>query len=372
MIYLDNAATTFPKPPRVVEALTTCVTQYGGNPGRGAHPLSLLCAEKVYDCRVALAAFFGAECPERILFTHNTTHALNLAIKGLFGKGDHVLISELEHNAVRRPLCALHQAQGVSFERFPVVGRSVSQILSGIRSRLRPNTKGVICTHASNVCSLALPLAEIGAFCRTRSLFFVVDAAQSAGHLAIDMQQMQISALAAPAHKALYGIQGVGVLALRDGIELPTLIEGGSGVDSLAAEMPTLPPERYESGTLPTPGIVALAAGLDFVRDYGLPCIAAQEIALFRAARERLEGLPQITVYQREQEGAVLLFNHNTYSPEEIAHRLARENICVRAGYHCAPLAHEALGTLSRGAVRLSFGLFNTVSDLDALWKALR
>ena len=371
MIYLDNAATTFPKPAAVVEALTSCVTQYGGNPGRGAHPLSVLCAEKVYDCRIALAAFFGAECPERILFTHNTTYALNLAIKGLFGKGDHVLISELEHNAVRRPLCALHKTQGVSFERFPVVGCTPSQILAGIQARLRPNTKGVICTQASNVCSITLPLAEIGAFCRTRSLFFVVDAAQSAGHLPIHMQQMQISALAAPAHKALYGIQGVGVLALRDGIELPTLMEGGSGVDSLASEMPPFPPERYEAGTLPTPGIVALAAGLDFIRAHGLPAIAAQENALFRAARERLESL-HFTVYQREQEGAVLLFNHAQHAPEEIAHRLARENICVRAGYHCAPFAHEALGTLSRGAVRLSFGLFNTVSDLDALWKALK
>ncbi len=372
MIYLDNAATTFPKPARVTEAVTDCLTRYCGNPGRGAHPLSLACAEKIYDCRVALSDFLGIQAPERVLFTQNTTHALNLALKGLFRQGDHVLISELEHNAVRRPLCALRRERGISFECFPVVGLSPAQIMDGISRRIRPNTAGVVCTHASNICSISLPLTEIGAFCHARKLLFVVDAAQSAGHLAIDIQQMRISALAAPAHKALYGIQGAGILLLGESVEPIPLFEGGSGIDSLSEEMPALAPERYEAGTLATPAIVGLLAGIAFVKECGLSNLCAWEKTLFRAARERLESIPALTVYEREAEGAVLLFNHAEYTPEEIARRLARENICVRAGYHCAPLAHEAIGTLARGAVRLGFGAFNTLADLDALWNALK
>ena len=372
MIYFDNAATTFPKPPTVTEAVSDCLRRYCGNPGRGTHPLALLCAEKIYDCRIALSDLFGVGAPERVIFTHNTTHALNLGVKGLFRAGDHVLISELEHNAVRRPLCALRRARGVVFETFPVVGLTTAQILAEISRRLRPQTRGVICTHASNICSISLPLAEIGALCRSKNLLFVVDAAQSAGHLPIHMQSMHVSALAAPAHKGLYGIQGTAILALGEGVEPTPLWEGGSGSDSLSEEMPTLPPERYEAGTLATPAIVGLLAGVQFVKERGFDAIAAHDRALFQAARERLESIPSLEIYQKEQEGAVLLFNHATLPPQEIAHVLSREGICVRAGLHCAPLAHEALGTLPRGAVRLGFGVFNTATELDALWRALR
>ncbi len=372
MIYLDNAATGFPKPREVVDAVVKCLTRYCGNPGRGAHPLSLACAEKIYDCRVALSDLLGVGAPDRVLFTHNTTHALNLAIKGLFGAGDHILISELEHNAVRRPPARLARECGVSFERFPVVGLTPTQILEGISHRLRPQTAGIVCVHCSNICSISLPLAEIGALCHARGLLFVVDAAQSAGHLPIDMVQMHVSALAAPAHKGLYGIQGAGVLALAEGVAPTPLLEGGSGSDSLTEEMPTLPPERYEAGTLATPAIVGLLAGVQFVQERGLASIAAHERALFQAACERLESTPAFTVYQRDKEGALLLFNHATLSPQEVAHVLAREGICVRAGLHCAPFAHEALGTAPRGAVRLGFGAFNTLAELDTLWRVLR
>lgn len=372
MIYLDNAATGFPKPREVVETVSDCLTRYCGNPGRGAHPLSLACAEKIFDCRVALSDLLGVGAPERVLFTYNTTHALNLAIKGLFRAGDHVLISELEHNAVRRPLCRLAHEHRISFERFPVVGLTPAQILDGITRRLRPHTAGIVCTHASNICSISLPIAEIGAFCHAKKLLFVVDAAQSAGHLPIHVTKMHIDALAAPAHKGLYGIQGAGLLALGEGVAPTPLFEGGSGSDSLAEEMPALPPERYEAGTLATPAIVGLLAGVQFVRERGLAAIAAHERALFQAARERLESIPTLTVEQRERPGAVLLFRHAALTPQEVAHALAREGICVRAGLHCAPLAHEALGTAPHGAVRLGFGAFNTAADLDALWRALR
>ncbi len=372
LVYLDNAATSFPKPREVTEEVLRCLRDYCGNPGRGAHPLALAAAEEIYACREALAHFWGLDAPERICFTYNTTYALNLALRGILRPGEHVLLSELEHNAVRRPLFALRESKNVSFTPFPVVGLSTEEILAGIRTRIRPNTAAVVCTHSSNICSLTLPIAEIGALCRAAGLHFIVDAAQSAGHLPIDMRAMQISLLAAPAHKALYGIQGLGVLALGEGVMLDTLIQGGSGSDSLMGEMPTEPPERYEAGTLATPAIAALRRGISFLQQTGLARIHAHEQELFTLARERLEALDDITVYQPTCTGGVLLFNRKDLPSTALAQALGERGICVRAGYHCAPMAHRALGTPEGGAVRLSFGVFNTPSDLDALWAALR
>ena len=371
MIYFDNAATTFPKPASVTEAVSDCLRRYCGNPGRGTHPLSLACAERIYDCRVALSELLGVGAPERVIFTQNTTHALNLAIKGLFRQGDHVLISELEHNAVRRPLCTLRRERGITFEKFPVVGLTPAQILGEITRRLRPQTAGIVCTHASNICSISLPLAEIGRLCQEKKLLFVVDAAQSAGHLAIDMQKTQISALAAPAHKGLYGIQGAGILALAEGIAPTPLLEGGSGSDSLSEEMPALPPERYEAGTLPTPAIAGLCEGIKLIKSIGTEAINDYECDLYRYALERLLNISGVTVYTPEYVGAVLLFNKDGKSPEELASLLNANGICVRAGYHCAPLAHNTLGTADTGAVRMSFSIFNKKSDIDALLKVV-
>lgn len=372
MIYLDNAATTFPKPRRVREETMRAITEYGGNPGRGAHALSLAAAEKIFACRELLAEFLGLDAPERIIFTLNTTHALNLALSGLLRRGDHVLYSELEHNAVRRPICHMIKHRGISADTFPVLGLSEHELLAAIEQRIQPQTKALVCTHASNICSVALPLTLIGRLCRKRGLIFIVDGAQSAGHLPIHVREMQIDALAVPGHKGLYGIQGCGALLLGERFIPAPLMQGGSGLNSLDEEMPELPPERFEAGTLPTPAIAGLLGGVEFVKKYGLRDIAAHEHTLFLAARERLEALPCITVYQRERSGSVLLFHHAEIPPQEIARRLAREGICVRAGYHCAPLAHRAIGSIAQGAVRLSFSVFNTVAELDALWKALK
>ena len=372
MIYLDNAATSFPKPHRVIREVRRCLTTYCGNPGRGAHALALASAERIYACREALADFLGLGAPERILFTYNTTHALNLVLKGFLKRGDHVLISELEHNAVRRPLCRLREEGVITFDTFPVVGKSHEELLAGVAERVRPSTVAIVCTHASNICSLTLPIEKLGAYCHSHGLRFIVDAAQSAGHMPIDMQRMHIDALAAPGHKALYGIQGAGILALCEGFELCPLMEGGSGVDSLSEQMPQLPPERYEAGTLATPAIAALLAGVEFVKKRGLDAIAEHEAMLYRAARERLESLPGLRVHLPEQEGAVLLFSHERLCATELGQRLSKAGICVRAGYHCAPLAHRALGTPDGGAVRVGFGVFNALSDVDALWRALK
>lgn len=372
MIYLDHAATSYPKPPGVYAEVMRALLQYGGSPGRGTHPLALAAAEQVFACREALASFLGVGAPERILFTHNATDALNLAIKGFLQPGAHVLISELEHNAVRRPLCRLQAERGVRFDSFPVLGKSTAQLLAGIAARLTPETVAVICTHASNVCSVTLPAREIGAFCHAHGLRFILDAAQSAGHLDINLQDMQIDALAAPAHKGLCGIQGAGILALGEGF-LPTpLLEGGSGTDSLSKEMPPLPPERYEAGTLATPAIAAMLRGVEFLRERGLESIHAHECALFLALRERLLEIPSLQIYAPEYPGAVLLFNSARYPCSELAHLLGTRGICVRAGYHCAPMAHAALGTPEGGAVRVSFGHANTLAELDTLYFTLR
>lgn len=372
MIYLDNAATSFPKPRLVTGEVMRCLTEYCGNPGRGSHPLALASAEAIYKCRAALADFLGVESPERIVFTQNTTHALNLALHGFLRRGAHVLISELEHNAVLRPLCALRDEGRISFDVFPVVNCSVEEILAGIAARCRPHTAAIVCTHASNICSLTLPLAEIGALCKQRGIAFIVDAAQSAGHLPINMQKMQISALALPGHKGLFGIQGAGVLALGEGF-LPTpLMQGGSGVDSVSERMPEAPPERYEAGTLATPAIVGLCKGVEFVQHLGLADISSHIHTLFAAACERLSALANVQLYAADHPGAVLLFSVKGKSSAEVSHLLSQAGICARAGLHCAPLAHQALGTPPDGAVRLSFSVFNRTEDTDAVWKALK
>jgi cysteine desulfurase family protein len=372
LIYLDNAATTFPKPRHVTGEVMRCLTEYCGNPGRGSHRLALAAAEQIFSCREALSSFLGVGAPERILFTQNTTYALNLAIKGLLRQGDHVLISELEHNAVRRPICALAAKGKITFDVFPVFGLTQDELLSHLAQKLTPNTRAVVCTHASNICSIVLPIAEIGALCRRRGIQLIVDAAQSAGFLPIDMNAMQIDALAAPGHKSLYGIQGCGFLAIGENFTLEPLIEGGSGVDSLPAEMPEAPPERYEAGTLPTPSIVGLLEGVRSLTNGGVAACAARERELFLAARERLSSLLDISIYAPEHVGSVLLFNKNGIPAAELGRHLSSNGICVRAGLHCAPMAHKALGTPDGGAVRVSFGRYNTLSDVDALWQALR
>ncbi|MBQ8342065.1 MAG: aminotransferase class V-fold PLP-dependent enzyme [Clostridia bacterium] len=372
MIYLDNAATTFPKPREVTEEVRRCITRYCGNPGRGSHRLAMAAAERIYECRELLSDFLGVGAPERIVFTLNTTHGLNLAIKGALKRGDHVLISELEHNAVRRPLFAMQQNAGVTVDVFPVLGLSKTALLEGIRARCTPSTRAVICTHASNICSVTLPIAAIGALCRERGWLFVVDGAQSAGHLPLDMTAMHIDGLALPAHKGLYGIQGAGVLALSEALLPAPLLEGGSGVDSRLPTMPELPPERYEAGTLATPAIVALAEGVRSLQGGEAERIAQLEKSLFAAAKDRLLSLPDIEIYEGDTPGGVLLFNRKDTPSTELGQTLSEAGICVRAGLHCAPMAHRALGTPENGAVRLSFGRYNTVAQLDALWKALR
>lgn len=369
MIYLDNAATTFPKPPCVSAEVSRCIREYCGNPGRGAHELSLKAAEKIFECRERISAFFGVGAPERVIFTLNTTHALNIAIKGLLHRGDHVIISDMEHNAVYRPVRRLADEGIVSFDVFKT--HPTSDIVNAIREKLRPNTKMVICTHCPNLTSEVMPIRDIGHFCKAHGLLFVVDAAQSAGHVPIDLVADKIDALCLPGHKGLYGIQGCGALCLADRVLPDTLTEGGSGVSSLEGTMPELPPERYEAGTPPTPAIAALNEGIKFVSRLGTEYVTYTEKTLFAACRERLSTVPGLHVYRPECEGAVLLFNIDGLPSEHIAARLSRAGICVRGGYHCSALGHRTLGTERGGAVRISFGVFNKTNDADRIFSVL-
>ena len=374
-VYLDNAATTFPKPPSVLAEVNSCIRRYCGNPGRGSHPLAMASAERIFECRSATAAFLGLDAPENVVFTLNTTYALNLLIKGILRRGDHVLISDMEHNSVFRPIWKLSREGLIEYDVFPSMcgqmGASPTRICAGIAKRIRPNTRLILCTHASNICSYSLPIAEIGSFCHRHNILFAVDAAQSAGHLPIDMKAMHVDALAAPGHKGLYGIQGAGLLALSPELSLNTLIEGGNGLLSLEGGMPDASPERYESGTLPTPAIAGLLRGIETVSRIGIDKISDHEKNLFDYAKERLSPMRGITVHAPSYRGAVLLFSVDSLPSERIAGELGKRGICVRGGYHCSALGHATLKTPPDGAVRISFSIFNTGADIDRFADAL-
>jgi cysteine desulfurase family protein len=380
LVYLDHAATSYPKPPSVADAMNHCVKHNGGNPGRGSHQLAMAAAGEIYACREAAASLFGAE-PDRVIFTLNTTHALNLAIKGLVGRGKgggggfHVLCSDMEHNAVYRPLYRL-AAEGIidldTFDTFPQAPvRTEDRILRSLSAQIRPDTRLVVCAHASNICSAVLPVKRIGELCRRRGISLVVDAAQSAGAYELDVDRMGITALCLPGHKGLLGPQGTGMLILGRGVALDTLMEGGNGLQSLSGEMGEDSPERYEAGTLQTPAIAGLRAGLDFVRSVGVETIREHELSLGRQLRDGLLTMPRVKVYAPHRAGAVTLFSVEGYTSEEVGRHLDTEGICVRAGFHCSALGHRTLKTPEDGAIRASLGWFSRERDVEAVLRTV-
>lgn len=378
IIYFDNAATTFPKPRSVVTEVEQCIKHACGNPGRSSHALAMAAAEKIFACREQLAAFFGQSNPENVIFTLNATYALNMAIKGLIAPGDHVLISDMEHNAVLRPLEAL-KSQGVTWQTFPTVleGRALSddEICAEIHARMlaeRPSL--LICCHQSNLCSRALPVDRIGRLCRQNGILFLLDASQSAGHLPLSLSASGADVICAPGHKGLFGVQGCGFLLLSKRVFPRTLIEGGNGVDSLSPDMGELLPERLEAGTLPTPAIAGLCKGLQFLSALTPWEVHTHEIALFNALYDRLQSDSTLgaTVYLPEYPGSVLLFSLRGMASEAVGQALAQKGICVRSGFHCSALGHRTLGTPPDGAVRVSFSLFNRKRELDRLIAVLR
>ncbi|MFA6948420.1 MAG: aminotransferase class V-fold PLP-dependent enzyme [Eubacteriales bacterium] len=379
MIYFDNAATTFPKPRGVRDEVARCLREYCGNPGRGAHRLSLAAAEKVYDTRRAAAALLGSDAPENVVFTLNTTYALNIALKSLIPPRCHVVISSLEHNSVYRAVRAMGES-GVEYTVLDIpdislpYGKFCDVFMDRLRTAVRPDTKAVAMTHVSNLVPIRLPAERVGAFCAERGLRFILDAAQSAGIYDIDITSMNIDAVCAPGHKALYGPQGVGMAVFnpkyRDVHALPTIIEGGSGVNSAEPVMPAFLPERFEAGTLPTPAIAGLCEGIRFVSGVGTANIRAQLEYLGEYMTRGLTKLGAV-VYAPQYYGESVLFNVPDMTCTEASRRLDDAGICTRPGLHCAPLGHKTLAT-GDGAVRASFSYFNTTREIDAMLREMR
>ncbi len=368
MIYLDNAATTYPKPPAVREALLRSLSEYGGNPGRGGHRLSIAAADAVYDCRRAVADFFGIDEPERVIFTAGATAALNLAIKTAVRPGMHVLLSDREHNAVARPIYRLADEGLIEYDIYPTTG----DVIADIEAHIRPNTGLLVACHLSNVTGFVLPIEAIGEMCRAKGIRFVIDAAGSAGHLPIDLGSTAFDAFCAPGHKGLLGISGVGFVILKNDEGLSDYTDGGSGHSSLSRRMPSTLPERYEAGTLPTPAIVALRAGIETLCHRDPLRIAAEEAAMKARLTEGLLAHRGLTVYEPRNPYGPLLFTHESLRPEAIAEALDRHGVCVRAGYHCAPLAHRTVGTPTGGGVRLSPAITNRPAEIEEFLRILK
>ena len=366
MIYFDNAATTFPKPPEVVRAMVNCLKNLGGNPGRGAHPLALAAAEAVYDARSEISSFFGGTKPENVVFTQNATQALNTAIFGAVKPGDHILISNLEHNSVYRPVSELYRRGIASYTVFDALGTS-EQTLLNIEKAFRRNTRIVITTHASNICPKVLPVKEISALCRARGLYHIIDASQSAGIYELDIND-GASIICAPGHKGLYGPQGSGFCLFADDFDFSRFspsVFGGNGLNSEKSEMGHTPPESFEAGTLAVPNITGLCEGVRFVKRLGLSRIQKYEESICERILSRLRKDDRIKIYTpAESTGATILLNVSGKSSAQIASSLSEKGICTRAGMHCSPLAHDSLGT-GGDALRLSFSVFNTEKEAD-------
>ncbi|MCR8996146.1 aminotransferase class V-fold PLP-dependent enzyme [Brevibacillus laterosporus] len=373
--YLDNAASSWPKPPQVKEAMIEVIDDYAANPGRGGHALAMKASKALFRTRVQLARLFGIENPNNLFFYQNATQALNQAIKGFLQQGDHVVTSSIEHNSVRRPLEYLRTKLGIEIT---YVRPREDQFFyaEDFAQAFRKETKLLVVSHASNLTGMILPIKELGELCEHHRLTFLVDASQTAGVLPIDVADMKIDMLAFPGHKGLYGPQGTGCLFVKDEINLEPLLHGGTGSQSEAIEQPTTRPDRYESGTANTVGIAGLGAGVSFVLETGIEKIHQQEWALAKMTLEELMKIDGVEVYGPDlsiERVGLVAFNIKGADASEIAFILDQQyQIAVRAGYHCTPLGHETVGTEKRGAVRASFGVFNDENDVRRLISAIR
>ena len=367
MIYLDNAATTLQKPQCVIDAVLQAMTTLG-NAARGAHEGALSASRVVYDTRCKVAKLFGCQKAENVIFTSNSTEALNIALNGIFETGDHVITTDLEHNSVLRPLYRLEK-QGVIELSFVPADRQGRVDYADFEKLIRPNTRAIVCTHASNLTGNRIDLERVGAIARKRGAMFVVDGSQTAGALPVNMESMGIDILCFTGHKGLMAPQGTGGLCIREGVQIRPFKVGGSGVHSYDQEQPTAYPTRLEAGTLNTHGIAGLSAALDFIAQTGLETIHEKKSALMRRFYEGVSAIEGVTVYGDfgGQRAAVVALNIRDYDSGAVSDALyAQFGIATRAGAHCAPRMHQALGTTDRGAVRFSFSWFNTLQDVDA------
>ena len=373
MIYLDNAATTIHKPKGVAQAMVQALSSLG-NSGRGAHEATLDASRIIYGTREKLARLFGIKDPMRIAFTCNATESLNIAINGLFEKGDHVITTMCEHNSVLRPLYRLEE-NGVELSILPADSKGVP-MYGELERLIQQNTRAIVITHASNLSGNVTDLGRVSAITQKYKLLLVVDASQSAGCIPIDVEKMGIDVLCFTGHKGLMGPQGTGGIYVREGLEIRPLKVGGSGVHSYDREHPKEMPTALEAGTLNGTGIAGLFSSLDFILDTGVETIHKKEMKLAKRFFDGIKDLPEVIVYgdwQNSERTAIVSVNLGTEESGQISDWLWEDyGIAVRAGAHCAPLMHKALGTEKQGAVRFSFSYFNTEEEVDTAIQALK
>lgn len=371
MIYFDNAATTYPKPPAVIAAMSRALVRYGANPGRAGHAMSLETADAVYAAREKCAEFFGAE-PENTVFMPNCTFALNTAIKGVLTENSHVVTSDIEHNAVLRPLYALSGSMGVSYS-FAETSDDDEETAANFERLINRRTKAVICTLAGNVTGRILPVARIGEICRKKGICFIVDAAQGAGVLPIKLGG-GVNIICAAGHKGLYGPMGTGLLVTDGSFRLRTLVEGGTGSLSKELAQPGFLPDRFESGTINTAGAISLGAGVDFVTARSTASILHHERELCERFFAGMKKQPSVTLYSDafdERFAPVIPFNIGDLPAETASSMLSDAGFALRGGFHCAYPAHRKIGTSERGAVRFSPSVYNTMPEVNALIRAV-
>jgi cysteine desulfurase/selenocysteine lyase len=374
LIYLDNAATTFPKPQSVLAEMTETYCRVGVSPGRGGYDMATEAEALVQNTREKVAMFFGAADPERVVFAANATDALNLAIQGILNEGDHVVATRLEHNSVLRPLYHLREKGLIEYDLAPFDGRGFVDP-ADIAGAIRPRTRLVIVCHASNVLGTVQPVSEIGRICAERGVPLLIDAAQSAGVIPIDMGGWQVGGVAFTGHKSLLGPCGIGGLVLDPGVEIASTRFGGTGTDSKSLVHTQTFPHRLEAGTLNLLGIIGLSAAMDFILREGIEVIHGREMGLLKRLYDGLTRLERVEIYgpgERSNHVGLMSVNVEGIAPEDLGVILDGDfNIAVRAGLHCAPLLHEAIGTYPQGAVRFSLGPFNTVEDIDKAIEAM-
>ena len=373
MIYLDNAATTFPKPNEVYESIMDCLKNHGANPGRAGHKKALSAGRIIYDCREQVCNLFNIDNPMNVIFTYNATDSLNLAIKGLLKPNDHVITTSMEHNSVIRPIKTLEK---IGVENTIVKCDEFGQLNpEDIRHAIKSNTKLIVTTHASNVCGTIIDIKAVGDIARKNGITYLVDAAQTGGIYNIDVKEMNIDMLAMPGHKGLLGPQGTGLLYYREGVNLEHLKEGGTGSRSEELTQPDISPDKYESGTPNTPGIAGLASGIKYILNEGLDKIRHHEEELTQYFIDGLKNIPKLKVYgtlDAKKQASTISINIDKEDSSEISYILdSAFDIATRSGLHCAPLAHKTINTFEQGTVRFSIGYFNTKNDIDKALIAL-
>lgn len=374
MLYFDNAATTYPKPKCVINAVNSALIHYGGNPGRAGHSMAMKLSEKIYEARKTVADFFNAEV-QNVAFTQNCTMSLNIAIKGVLKDGDHVLCSCLEHNSVIRPIVKLHQDGKIIYDVVKVYEYDADTVNS-FKAAIKENTKAIVCTHASNVSGQKLPIKELGQLCKENGLIFIVDAAQTAGVFPIDMQENNINILCMPGHKSLYGITGSGIVILNQIEKMNTILEGGTGSVSVELTQPDFLPDRLEAGTINTAGIFAIEAGIRFIQKIGIDKIYAHEFKLCNYVYQELKKIEIVKLYRddypKNKNAPIISFNIGNENSDNTVTALNKMNCALRGGLHCSPLAHEYYGTIDVGMARFSPSIFTRECEVEQFIKNIQ